>query len=121
VDFGTDGTVLFSDWVEGWGKTGKGRIYKATAPAREGAKGAETARILREGFEKRGLEELAALLAYPDQRVRQEAQFELVSRGKASSAILVKVAEKHTNQLARLHAIWGLGQLLRAKLARFLS
>src|SRR5205823_8774232 len=27
-DFGPDGGFYLSDWVEGWDKTGKGRIYK---------------------------------------------------------------------------------------------
>ncbi|HEX8200956.1 MAG TPA: PVC-type heme-binding CxxCH protein, partial [Isosphaeraceae bacterium] len=28
VDFGSDGALYVLDWVEGWNKTGKGRIYK---------------------------------------------------------------------------------------------
>ncbi|HVJ83480.1 MAG TPA: PVC-type heme-binding CxxCH protein, partial [Planctomycetia bacterium] len=30
-EFGPDGALYFSDWVEGWAKPGKGRLYKFTA------------------------------------------------------------------------------------------
>jgi quinoprotein glucose dehydrogenase len=46
-------------------------------------------------------------------RIRQEAQFELVNRGSASAKVLETVAAPGHASLARLHAIWGLGQLAR--------
>ena len=46
-------------------------------------------------------------------RVRQEAQFELAERGEPAIQVLAGVARRHSNQLARLHAIWGMGQLGR--------
>jgi putative heme-binding domain-containing protein len=42
-------------------------------------------------------------------RVRQKAQFELVARGQAAE--LWKAIEQKENQLARVHGIWGIGQL----------
>src|SRR5439155_1141272 len=33
VDFGTDSAVYVSDWVEGWDKPNKGRIWKVSYPA----------------------------------------------------------------------------------------
>ena len=30
ADFGPEGDLWFSDWVEGWDKTGKGRVYRLT-------------------------------------------------------------------------------------------
>ncbi len=113
-DFGPDGGFYVSDWVEGWNLTGKGRIYRFADP--EAAKKpaiAEVKKLLAEGFDHRSGAELAKLLAHADLRVRQEAQFALAGRGSASIPLLAKVAKEDKNPLARLHAIWGLGQLGR--------
>ena len=59
------------------------------------------------------LAELSRLLGHVDQRVRQAAQFELVSRGPAGVPILTAAAASSGNLFARLHGIWGLGQLGR--------
>ena len=61
---------------------------------------------------------LVDLLAHPDQRVRLEAQFELAKRNEAD--VLLAVAKKNDSQLARVHAIWGLGQLGRKSQAAVL-
>jgi quinoprotein glucose dehydrogenase len=74
---------------------------------------AEVKKLLAEGFEGRSGTELVKLLAHPDMRVRQEAQFAFADRGAASISLLAKVAREEKNQLARLHAVWGLGQLGR--------
>ena len=42
---------------------------------------------------------------------RQKSQFELVSRDKKGWEILKKAAEDKSNQFARIHGIWGIGQL----------
>jgi quinoprotein glucose dehydrogenase len=62
-------------------------------------------------MEKRASKELAKLLAHADMRVRQEAQFELAARGEV--ATLQGVAAANPAPLARLHAIWGIGQIAR--------
>src|SRR5262249_9040532 len=51
------------------------------------------------------------LLGHADMRIRQEAQFELAARGNAGP--LRNVAIGKGLRLARLHAIWGLGQIAR--------
>ena len=108
-DFGPDGGFYISDWVEGWNPTGKGRIFKLFDPDRlKDGTVAEVKRLLAEGFAKRPTEELVKLLSHQDMRVRQEAQFALVDRGARGA--LGKVAADGEG-LARLHAIWGLGQL----------
>jgi quinoprotein glucose dehydrogenase len=112
--FGPDGGFYISDWVHGWELTGKGRIYRFTDP--ELAKSAtvkEVKKLLAEGFEKRPLKELAKLLEHPDMRVRQEAQFALADRGEEAIPMLSKVTLEGKNRLARLHAIWALGQVAR--------
>ena len=75
VDFGMDGGIYFSDWVQGWRQPLKGRVYRIHAPALDGnALIEETKTILAEGFSKRPVENLVALLQHVDQRVRLEAQ-----------------------------------------------
>jgi quinoprotein glucose dehydrogenase len=112
VEFGMDGAVYISDWVEGWGKTGKGRIYRIYHPeSRSHPLVSQTREIVEKGFENLSGKELVELLAWPDQRVRQEAQFELAARGNDSIPLFSQVASSSAHQLARLHAIWGLGQI----------
>src|SRR5690606_1397326 len=56
---------------------------------------------------------LDGLLKYPDLRIRQRAQFELVERGKEGAEILKKNIQQTDHQLARIHGIIGLSQLAR--------
>jgi quinoprotein glucose dehydrogenase len=112
TDFGTDGGLYFSDWVSGWGMTGKGRIYRVYEPnSAKAAIVAETKKLRADGFEKRDVRELVRLLSHADKRVRQEAQFELAARGEKSLNTLAQVARKNDHAIARLHGIWGLWQL----------
>ena len=112
VKFGVDGGVYVSDWVQGWEMTGKGRIYRVHDPALDqDPLVLETKKLLAQGMERRPLKELARLLAHRDMRVRQEAQFALADRGPQAIKALAIVARNNANPLARLHAIWGLGQI----------
>lgn len=113
VEFGNDGSLYVLDWVASWGGVGKGRIYKFTDPAANVELQKETETLIRDGMAKRPVEEMAKLLGHADMRVRQAAQFELANRGAASAQILAKAAgdTAAANPLARLHGIWGLGQL----------
>ena len=69
--------------------------------------------LLAEGFAQRPIDELVGYLSHADRRVRQEAQFALVD--KKASTPLSQVARESESQLARIHAIWGLGQLARRR------
>ena len=112
VDFGYDGSLYVSDWVNGWNGLGKGRIYRFTDTEHaKAATKAHSAEIMKEGFSQRSKEELAKLLAHPDQRIRMEAQFALVDQHALDA--LQSVALDSKDPLARLHAIWGVGQLGR--------
>lgn len=110
-DFGLDGGLYVSDWVAGWNKTGKGRIWHVTEPdVAASAIVASTRALLMGGMKSRSCAELATLLAHADRRVRQDAHLELAARGKPGVAELVRVArDDHALLLARLHAVWGLG------------
>lgn len=115
-DFGPDGELYASDWIHGWNKTGKGRLYRASASdraAHEAYAAAGTERYLAEGMGDRPFEELAKLLRHADRRVRQEAQFELVRRDEAGAQFLEEAARTGAMTLERLHGIWGLGMLHR--------
>ncbi len=117
ADFGPDGALYVTDWVQGWPKPGKGRIWRISDPA--AAKDpvvAGTRRLLADGMAKRSNLELAALLGHADIRVRQEAQFQLVDVG--AYGLLNQAARGSSDRLARLHGIWGLGQLMRRAAAK---
>ncbi len=114
VDFGPDGHIYLSDWVYGWPKSERGRIYRLHHPKSvRSAIVRETQRLLGEGMDHRSELRLGELLAHDDMRVRQEAQFELAERGRTSVRELAKIAKSSDHQLARIHAIWGLMQIAR--------
>ena len=111
-DFGPDGALYVTDWVNGWGKTGKGRIYRLrTRQMANDFKLRNTARLLGSDLSQRPASQLEALLAHVDRRVRQKAQFALV--GQQAIDTLSAATSQRASRLARLHGIWGLGTLLR--------
>jgi quinoprotein glucose dehydrogenase len=111
VDFGMDGALYLTDWVDGWNLPAKGRIYKVSDPARVKDTVVKSVRtLMAEGFGQRSVAELAKLLEHADMRVRQEAQFALAEKGKEAIPTLAAVA-RGNKQLARLQAIWGLAQV----------
>ena len=117
VTFGPDNRLYFSDWVSGWPwpKSGRGQIHaiaptNLTPAAREASE--ETRRLLASGTAGLAPAALADLLGHADRRVRLAAQFELAARGEPSLSVYRAVAENPAApRLARLHAIWGMGQL----------
>lgn len=110
VEFGPDGGVYVSDWVNGWNGEGKGRIYRYASPEVSASPIVKEVKALLGGeLQKKSTAELVTLLPHADRRVRQEAQFMLVD--KKASTELLQVAKSGPSQLARVHAIWGLGQL----------
>ncbi|RUL89760.1 PVC-type heme-binding CxxCH protein [Tautonia sociabilis] len=116
VDFPPSGGLFVSDWVEGWEKPTKGRIYHLTPDGSADAIVAEVARLLAEGFEQRTTDELIALLGHADQRVRQRAQFALAGLG-AEAIDPLSAAAQDDNEMTRLHAVWALGQIGRSELS----
>ncbi len=110
MEFGPDGAMYVADWVGMWDKVDKGRVWKLADPELlKDSAVLSVKKLLEEGMKDRTVDALSALLGHADQRVRQAAQFELVSRKQ--SAALAKRADKSAPQMARIHAIWGLGQL----------
>lgn len=112
LDFGPDGALYMSDWIEGWGLKQKGRVWKLDTPDTAGnAIRTETKTLLAADLRKEPTEKLVELLNHVDMRVRQKAQFALVENQQLNP--LQNIAISSSNQLARIHAIWGLGQILR--------
>ena len=116
VEFGADGALYFTDWVFGWEKTGKGRVFRLMAedPAAR-AQTEETRETLARGMRTRSRDELARLLGHPDQRIRLDAQWELARRREEGRPNLVAAALSGGELLTRLHGIWGVGILARER------
>ncbi|HEY6123435.1 MAG TPA: HEAT repeat domain-containing protein [Steroidobacteraceae bacterium] len=119
VTFAPDGKLYILDWVDGWPKSNKGRVYGIAPALQDPAQvkiSADLAALLAAGFKNKDAATLAGLLAHPDRRARLEAQLELASRGPASVKVFTTVANNQkAAPLARLHAVWGLTQLGRQK------
>lgn len=116
--WGPDGAYWVLDWVDGWEPVGKGRIYRFHDPAHLGSPVVrDTQKLLKEGFAQRRNADLLKLLAHPNQRVRQGAQFELAARGEEWIKPLAAIARANPSLHARLHAVWGLGQIARSSRA----
>ena len=114
VAFPPGGGVVVADWIEGWEKTGKGRLWKVSDPTlKDNALIAETARFLREGMSGRAEGQLLLLLGHADLRVRQEAQFELARRDLRSWPGLAETVRNGPSTAARRHAIRALAQIVR--------
>ncbi len=108
-----DGSLMMADWIGGYPLDGLGALWRVdTKDAVKSPLRVETKNVLVAGFARRIDTELAALLGHVDQRVRQGAQLELAKRNKAAELLAVANDAKAA-QLARVHALWGLGQLLR--------
>lgn len=112
VDFAPDGSMYVSDWVSGWNKTGKGRIYRVRTPQMANDMALRNgANLLAANLRERPAAQLRQLLAHADRRVRQAAQFALVDQGARD--VFEAVLADESVRVARLHALWGLGILGR--------
>ena len=107
VEFSAEGHVYVSDWINGWGGVGQGRIWKfapkTPVPAAPSPALSEITELPNE--------KLLDLLGHEDSRVRLRSQVSLAERGALEE--LLAVARESTHQQARIQAIWGLGQLAR--------
>jgi quinoprotein glucose dehydrogenase len=129
VTFGPKPGIYVADWIQGWEKTGKGRIFRVSSSEMDSREDNAFNALLDGGLKKLSIKELGPILSHPDMRVRQEAQFELVRRYEPPTSSVVKVLsgafnvsaldeltrvaqDRNQDQTARLHAIWGLGQLV---------
>lgn len=120
VDFGYDGKMYLSDWVQfTWdgGGVGKGRIYAVYDPKTVNDPATrDMAKLMKDGFKKRDYQALLKLLGHPDQRVRLRAQNEVAEAWPRTGG-LYKIAwgesEHGKDIIPRIHAIWAIGQMAR--------
>lgn len=109
-----DGKLIMADWGGDYPLNEIGAIWTLDDVTGTGStERKETQKILQKGFAKAYPSELMDLLGHADKRVRLEAQFELVKRGEFE-ALKNIASDINRPQLARIHAIWGLGQAMRA-------
>ena len=115
ITFAPNGDFYFVDWVVGWPKSNKGRIYSVTPKqptAKAAALVAEVKALIGGGIQASNDKKLIKLLGHQDQRVRLRAQYEVVARGTDHINALRRLAnDTEQAQLARIHAIWALAQL----------
>jgi putative heme-binding domain-containing protein len=115
IRFGPEGALYASYWIFGWDTKNYGRIWKIDVDEKENdlkAEREQTKQYIQQDYAKQSLTQLYELLFYADQRVRLKAQYELAER--KASAIFIKAVQQKDNQLARVHGIWGLGQIKAA-------
>lgn len=114
AQFGPDGALYVSDWVNGWEGEGKGRIYRFVSTQHaDDPIVKEVRELLSTGFDKTPVSALQQHLGHVDRRIRQQSQLELALRGEAAALAEVASASATASVLARLHAIWGLDQISR--------
>ena len=116
IQFGPDGALYVADWVNGWNTKNYGRVWKldVTQEANDlAAVRQETKRLMQLKYARQTPDMLYTLLFHDDLRIRKKAQFELVNRAAKGLPVLEKAIAQTTHQLARIHGIWGVGQLAR--------
>jgi len=119
VVFPPGGGVIVADWVEGWEKTGKGRLWRVSDPALRGDPVIEEVRrFIAGGMAKRPTDELAALLGHDDLRLRQAAQFEFAARGVQVWESLASVSGKADAARSQRHAVRAMRQIARTNSGR---
>ncbi|MCB1235073.1 MAG: hypothetical protein KDM91_08380, partial [Verrucomicrobiae bacterium] len=111
--FAPEGGLYGVDWGGGYPLNQQGAVWRIDVPgAADSELRRQTAEKLRDDYAKLKEGELVARLGDDDQRVRLKAQFELARR-EAFDTFAAVAADAEKPRLARLHALWGLGQLTR--------
>jgi len=121
IRFAPDGAMYIADWVNGWDTKNYGRVWKLDVTENKNdleAERKETERLMTLDYTDQNLDKLTQFLSYPDMRIRQKAQFELANRGDKGLKAFTDAIVQKENQLARVHGIWGIGQLARQKLEK---
>lgn len=116
IQFGPDGALYVADWINGWGTKNYGRVWKLDVTPDKNDLAAlrqETQRLIQLPYAKQTTETLLGLLHHADMRIRLKAQFELVHRGQNGFPVLIRAINQTEHPLARIHGIWGIGQLAR--------
>ena len=112
--FGPDGGLYGADWDGGYPLDQKGAVIRIDVDEADRAPGRkEVQQLLATGFRQRSDDELQRLLGHRDMRIRMGAQFALVEH-KQTQRLINVLNDRKADRLARLHCVWGLGQLARS-------
>lgn len=119
--FGPDGGLYGVDWGGGYPLNQSGSVIRIDVADdaltdQERRDRQAVSKLLQSGFSDLTIDRLTELLSHADQRVRLRAQFALVDH-RQTDVLAKALADQQTIRLARLHAAWGLGQLIRADAA----
>jgi quinoprotein glucose dehydrogenase len=113
VALGYDGRLFLTDFGGGWSVNTNASVQVLQSKDEKlRQEGVKVAKLVASGLAALTSDALKELLSHPDRRLRQEAQFELVKRGNRE--LLSKATASGESRFARLHALWGLGQLKAA-------
>ena len=118
IRFGPDGALYVADWLNGWDTKNTGRVWRLDVTGDKDDLRVfrqETLRLMVLDYTVQSDDALLGYLGNADMRIRQKAQLELAKRGLKGVAVFKKALAQRENQLARVHAVWGLGQLAREK------
>jgi quinoprotein glucose dehydrogenase len=110
INFGPDGGTYIADWDGMWMPNDKGAIYKVDNPnVASSLIRQEVKRLISMSFKAQAISDLLTWLGHADQRIRLKAQFELVRRERLNE-LLAMARNAEAPLLARIHALWGIGQ-----------
>ena len=116
IKFGPDGALYAADWINGWDTKNYGRVWRIDVTNDKNdlvAQRKQTEAYMKLDYADQSDDRLYELLFYEDMRIRQKAQFALADRGGDGLEQFSRALEQTDNQLARVHGIWGIGQLAR--------
>jgi len=112
VEFGPDGGLYTSDWIQGWEGINRGRIVRVSHPKHSESKQVKfVASFLKKDLTETKPWQLANRLGHQDRRVRMKAQMELAKR-EAVGALVAQLG-KEKNKYLHMHAVRTLGQIGR--------
>ena len=111
INFGPDGSLYVANWDGKWQPNKLGSIWMVDNPSiRKSKLRKQVTKLLHNQFSNHSNLFLISLLSHQDQRIRLEAQFELARRDRFEE-MLTTATSTDANKLARVHAMWGMGQL----------
>lgn len=113
INFAPDGGLYGVDWGGGYPLNQKGAVWKIDDPKfADSDVRREVRELLKRSFSSFQQDRLTDLLGHADQRIRLNAQFALAKR--KAVAVFANVLQKQSSELAKCHAVWGLGQVARS-------
>ncbi|MFK7909935.1 MAG: HEAT repeat domain-containing protein [Akkermansiaceae bacterium] len=113
VEYGYDGKIYVTDFIEGWATKSQGRVYTLTKKGSENDPTIkEVKSLITEDFSKLDHARLITLLKHPDMRIRLRAQCALAD-AKKINLLEKSITANKGNVVAQLHGIWGLGTIAR--------